>query len=313
MFFATIVVLCVLFGNGLASIPVHGTILGEDGRAVSAQLGFDIQDSSGRAISATGCLIGTPGCAAPGYGITIRVNTYLDATGSTNTHAYATTWSTVLPSNAAYVYLEAYPKGYGPYSATNETRYGHSYRRKMLVFYMALGAINVRLPLVCAAGGHTGSIQGVTYVNGVPVQYSRVATWSIAPDNNTPSPILGFTVGTTLKGGGYILPNLPSGQLYQILATPVGGATVHVFTTQNVPACGVLPVNIRATVAHALSNDSMSAAPDGSGSFPAWGVVLIVLGAVLVAVALIAVVAMVLRFRQQQLADSQTANAYVVM
>ncbi|HEU0129500.1 MAG TPA: hypothetical protein VFQ85_00735 [Mycobacteriales bacterium] len=196
---------------------VVGSISGQDRRFVDALIGFDVLDSSGRHL---GAKYGDSsfGCAGQrGYGLTLRVNGSLPATGSTTSGTKS--WKAVLPANATHMWIEVYPQAAG-YGGTDESRYGHTMRRKIPVPYGA--TVNLRLPLICSQGGSTGVINGFVSKGGVRVAADRVAAWSLAPDNNTPSPILGFNVGYAKSNGYYAIPNLPSGQTYTVQITKSG-------------------------------------------------------------------------------------------
>lgn len=236
----------VLVGLALVATPaqaagrtVTGTLYGSDGRAVDAFLGFDLKDSSGRTIDKNGCLATT--CGLHGYAITLRLNGTLGPAGSTNRTAYKTSWSITVPSNAARAYIEVYPFSAGTYGHTDESRYGHSYRRNVAIPYPV--RINLRLPLICPQGGTTGTITGRSTVGGAAAQLKRAATWSLASDNNTPSPILGWNVGTTTSSGTYTLPNLPAGQKYQVVVTAPNGQVKRYY---NVPvsSCRTTTLNV---------------------------------------------------------------------
>lgn len=202
-----------------AGRTLSGTILSSDGRAVSALLGFDLKDTKGRTLSATGC-VQSPACPVSGYGITSRINFNLGPDGSTDTGRWTTTWRVQVPAATARVFVEAYPAG-ARYTGTNESRYGHAYRRNLAVPYGA--PVTVRLPLVCARGGATGHINGYATVAGKRTQLKRVTTWSLGADDNRPTTILGWNVGTTEASGFWKLANLPVGQTYQVLATAPNG------------------------------------------------------------------------------------------
>ncbi len=201
-----------------ATRTVSGTIYGSDGRAVDAFLGFDLKDSSNRTIDRNGCLATT--CGLHGYGITLRLNGDLPATGAVDRTAHAVSWAITVPASTAHMFIEVYPFSAGTYGHTDESRYGHAYRRNITIPYPV--RINIRLPLVCGQGGTTGSITGRATVSGAPATLKRVATWSLGTDNNTPSPILGWNVGAAANGT-FTLPNLPAGQSYQVLATAPDG------------------------------------------------------------------------------------------
>lgn len=237
---------CVALLAGLVAVAapvqaagrvVSGTIYGADGRAVDAFLGFDLKDASNRTIDKSGCLATT--CGLHGYGITLRLNGSVPATGASPA-GHAVTWSITVPSNTAHMYIEVYPFSAGTYGKTDESRYGHAYRRNIAIPYPV--RINIRLPLVCSAGGTTGAISGRATVGGAPATLRRVATWSLGTDNNGPTPILGWNVGTA-SNGAFLLPNLPSGQKYQVLATSPSGAVKRYFDVQ-VNACRTTALNV---------------------------------------------------------------------
>jgi hypothetical protein len=194
-----------------ATRTVTGMIAGEDHRYVDALLGFDFVDSAGRHVDAKPGSA-TFGCTGVhGYGVTIRVNGSLPATGSTTSGTKY--WSVKVPANVTMAYIEVYPQAAG-YGGTNESRYGHALRRKMPIPYNK--TVLIRLPLICSVGGHVGWINGYVSKNGVRVKADRVAAWSMATDNNTASPILGWNIGSAATNGYYKIPNLASGQAYTV-------------------------------------------------------------------------------------------------
>ena len=80
---------------------MSGTIDGSDGRAVNALIGFDILDKNRRRIDMNGR------AAYSAYKI---INPTLPSTGGSRT-GRTTTWTlSGIPANAAYVYIEVYPK-----------------------------------------------------------------------------------------------------------------------------------------------------------------------------------------------------------
>lgn len=193
------------------SRTMNGTIQGADGRAVGSMLGFDVLDRYGRRIDARpgsstyGCVYGG------GYSTTVRVNFDLPATGSTTTGTKW--WKVTVPTNATHTYIEAYASG-PRYAGTDQTRYGNSMRRKIPVPYPA--TIHMALPVVCAAGGTTGAINGYTTYKGVRAKADRVAAWSMGTENNGNNPILGWNVGASADNGYYKINNLQSGQTYTV-------------------------------------------------------------------------------------------------
>jgi hypothetical protein len=213
-----------------ATKTVVGSISGQDRRFVDALIGFDVLDKYGKHIGATQGQ-SSFGCTGQrGYGLTIRVNRDLPATGSTTTGTKS--WKAVLPANATHVYIEVYPQAAG-YGGTDESRYGHSMRRKIPVPYNA--TVNLRLPLLCSLGGSTGVINGYVSKGGVRVAADRVAAWSMAADNNVPNPVLGFNVGYSKSNGYYAVPNLAGNQKYTVQITEAG--VMKQFYNVQVNAC----------------------------------------------------------------------------
>ncbi|MDT7570651.1 MAG: hypothetical protein QOE05_825 [Actinomycetota bacterium] len=221
-----------------AARTVTGTILGSDGRAVDAFIGFDLKDSSGRTIDKNGCL--ATRCGLHGYGITLRVNGDVPATGATDRTGHLVQWSITVPSATARMFIEVYPFSSGTYGKTDESRYGHSYRRNIAIPYPV--RINLRLPLICSQGGTTGAIAGRATVGGSAATLKRVATWSLGADNNGPTPILGWNIGTA-SNGTFLLPNLPAGQKYQVLATSPSGVVKRYYDVQ-VNSCRTTTLNV---------------------------------------------------------------------
>lgn len=213
---------------------LSGTVLGSDARRVNALVGFDFTDARGNHLGATygAANFGCPGVR--GYGVYLRLNPTLPATGgATGT----VSWSLRAPANATAVYIESYPKNTS--HLTDESRYGHALRRFGVP---AAASVTIRLPLICAQGGTTGGIWGYGYRNGVRARLDRIAAWSMAPDNNVANPILGFTVGAVATNGFYNLANLPPNQRYVVLAWQNGVQK----TIPNVPVypCRQTPLNI---------------------------------------------------------------------
>src|SRR5689334_21320997 len=134
-----------------AARTVTGTILGSDGRAVDAFIGFDLKNSSGQTIDRNGCL--ATRCGLHGYGITLRVNKDVPATGAADRTGHLVQWSITVPSATARMFIEVYPFSAGTYGKTDESRYGHSYRRNLPIPYPA--RINLRMPLICSQGGRS--------------------------------------------------------------------------------------------------------------------------------------------------------------
>ncbi|MCU1693810.1 MAG: hypothetical protein JWM64_2901 [Frankiales bacterium] len=199
---------------------LSGTLLGSDGRAVGALIGIDLHDASGRQITKDGC-VESRLCPVDGYAMNLRVNPDLGAEGSTDTRAWDTRWSVQVPANTASVYLEVYPQASG-FGGTDESRYGSTMRHAVAV--PTRGPVHLRLPLDrCDLGGTTGTIVGTATKGGRRVSVRRVVGWSLAADNNVGRPILGWNIEPPGPNGTFRLPNLASGQKYQVWVTTTAG------------------------------------------------------------------------------------------
>ena len=199
-----------------ATRTITGTIQGEDGRYVDAQLGFDLVRIVGDTKQHINGLPGSDryGCAGHhGYGYNLRVNRDVPATGSTT--AGTKSWKATIPANVNLVIIEVYPRAPGNPSPVDDSRYSGALRWKVPIPYGK--AIHIKLPRVCSAGGKTGYIAGKATKNGAPVKLDFVGAWSMATDNNSASPILGFRVGTSSDNGVWKVRNLASGQKYTVV------------------------------------------------------------------------------------------------
>ena len=215
--------LLIPLGGGTASadgsIFVGGEIDGSDGRAVNALIGIDLQDASGQVLDKNGC-VRSPDCPVNSYGVVVNVNRSLPSDGSSDTGTATIRWSAQLPSNTANIYIEVYPKNES--GVTTESRYGHAMRHNIQV--PTFEDIDLHLPLICTQGGTTGSVQGTAVKNGAPIGLKRAIAWSIDQYNATDRPTLGWNVGTSSSTDGtYTIPNLASGQRYQVWTTNTDG------------------------------------------------------------------------------------------
>ena len=221
---AALTALALLVGLLAAATPasaatktVTGDVLGSDGRAVDVFIGIDLQDSAGRALKSDGTR------STGGYAITMRINSGLGAEGSADRAGWVTRWAATVPSNAAKMFVEVYPRNAGQYGVTNDVRYGRNLRRFGVPG--SLSNVHLRLPLQCAKGGGTGAIAGVTKVGGVAKQVYRVSAFSIGADNNAMNPILGFNIGTSASNGTFTIPSLAPGTKYRVYAVRSQGGT----------------------------------------------------------------------------------------
>ncbi|MCU1693809.1 MAG: hypothetical protein JWM64_2900 [Frankiales bacterium] len=236
---------------GASDTVLSGTIAGADGKNVSALIGFDLRDDAGRQLAASGC-VESPSCPVDGYAITKRINFELGPYGNGDDDRWTDTWSVRLPEEASRVYVEVYPQG-ARYAGTDMRRYGASFRRNLPLPYPV--RVNLRLPLVCepAGGGPDGAgmVNGYAVDDGRRVPLKRVTAFSLEPDNNRPTPVLGTGTGQAESNGYYKLDNLASGvgagqsggQRYQLVATAVDGRVRRVYDVRIGP-CGRLYRNI---------------------------------------------------------------------
>jgi hypothetical protein len=105
---------------------------------------------------------------------------------------------------------------------TTESRYGHAMRHSIRV--PTDNAIDLHLPKICAAGGNTRDVRGTATKNGAPIGLKRAIAWSIDQYNALERPTLGWNVGTpNSTDGTYTIPNLASGQRYQVWTTTTEG------------------------------------------------------------------------------------------
>jgi hypothetical protein len=210
-----------------ATRTMTGTIEGSDGRAVNVMIAFDVHRRNGTKIDING---------GGGYSATISLNKQVPVTGAAKGPGKVTTWSLTMPSDAAYVYIEVYPKS--PHASgqpymqgpTSQYRYGQALRRAL-----PAGSRNValRLPLKCGfTGGVTGGIKGRVTKGGHLVQPDRVRAWSTATDSPANTKILGWNMGKSYASTGlyqghynYVVPNLAPGQGYTVWVTE-GGRTI---------------------------------------------------------------------------------------
>ena len=224
-----------------------GTVTGGDGHYVNVMLGFDIQDAGHNAIGQNGC------GGVHGYGAIDHLNYCLSGHGSAtsagvNVPAVPTcartastkNWSIQLPANAAYVYVEAYPKTTSStprYGTTDYSHYGMSYRRAIPVSG-AMTTTNLTMPTICMTGGPnmTGGITGRIFRNGVLWQAhgGQVDAWSIEASN---MPVLGMGIGTVNPGAGtYSINFLTVMSRYTLIAN-VDGVSKQ-FITGSLPIVG---------------------------------------------------------------------------
>ena len=238
---------------------VGGTVEGEDGRFVSAQVSIEIFTSGGQKIGMDGCSMGG------GYAATDLVNEksscclILPASGSETSpyHDGTRNWNLEktwringLPANAHTVWIETYTKKVGGQPNSDTSRYGHSIRRPVPVGDLSIDIVQ---PLRCGISNHgvtgsTGAISGSVYDNGRRVTASRVSAFATGADDGDGGGHLSFNVTGTHPSGGYKIDALAPGT-YSIFVT-ASGITRRVdgirvsdcgTTTQSVAVRGSVP------------------------------------------------------------------------
>jgi hypothetical protein len=206
---------------------ISGTVAGEDGRYVSAQVSFELFDDDGQLVDMDGCPRQTAA-----YPATVLVNNrgtccfVLPAVGSELSPFagvdLSTSWTlTGIPDNVAEIWIETYTKQAGGQPNSSTERYGHSIRR--LPFGDdGIAGVEIVQPLRCAAGGgsagSTGSLTGRVLRDGQVVTASRVSAFSTIPDDGNGGAHLSFNVSNVHPAGGYLIDALAPGT-YSIFVT----------------------------------------------------------------------------------------------
>jgi hypothetical protein len=213
-----------------AGKSISGTVQGADGRYVDVMVGYDVLDSAGRKIDM--------GNLKQGYSVIQRINHCVATSGSVGggvcpgtNKGITKNFSLKLPSNAAKVYIEVYPKapnstdwisvpGYTGVAtgSTNLTSYARTFRRAIPVGGPVTN-VGIVLPKVCnTPGGTTGSLVG--HINNIGA--GKITAWSMSPDGTRS---MGFSMGTINSAGNYRIDTLQSGQRYGVIAS--GSRTVN--------------------------------------------------------------------------------------
>lgn len=218
---------------------VGGTVKGQDGWDVNVQVSISIE-------TANGVQVGMDGCRTTAYAKYVFVNRLLSAEGAPHSSKTVNTWKfTGLPSNAAYVWIENYPRAPGnPQCSTcagpvDMRKYAKSMRRKVPV---NRGDVRLTLPLVCGRGGRTGKIWGhMTNSKNQPIQPDSIYAWSEAPDS--PTFLMGW--GTGAYANGYFsIDKLASDQTYVIWVSKRGYPTKRYYGVR-VNYCKTTPLWMR--------------------------------------------------------------------
>ncbi|MEQ1787746.1 MAG: hypothetical protein ABL966_11880, partial [Acidimicrobiales bacterium] len=226
-----------------------GTVEGEDGRYVSAQIGIELFDAAGRKLLMDGCVM-----TAGGYSKTVHTNVkpgnppccYIlpgagSATSPYNGYALSKAWSVSgIPSNAVTAWIEVYPKRAGASPNTDDSRYGRALRRPITLSNTSVG---IDLPLRCGLSGNgvngsTGAIQGRVYDNGVAVRATRVGAWTTDTDNG--QRILGWSLDAPTSSAYEVEPLAPG--TYSVIVT-ANGITKQLYNVR-VNACQTTQLNL---------------------------------------------------------------------
>jgi hypothetical protein len=189
--------------------PAHPTFIGgpiagyPDHRAVNAQLGVVITDSSGLPVDSDGHRYRTAGAHFCGlYSWCEFVNSDVAPTGSTDPGADYD-WGTCVAASVTAMHLEIYPKiRVRPYVlATNFTRYGAAAHYGQPITPGATNTIPLRLPVTYEAdhaNGITGSIGGYLKFRGNAIPASRITRVRAFSTGKGPQcGIEGFSPGVT--------------------------------------------------------------------------------------------------------------------
>jgi hypothetical protein len=192
---------------------ISGDVRGSDGKAVNVFIGLDVRDRYGRHIQLNGC----PG--GSGYTVYQHLNRGLPPSGGSIGQLR---WSQGLPANAATAWIETYPKNSS--GTTDTSYYGGSMRRKV-----AVGpGVNLRLPVVCGrTGGLTGGVHGYVTLHGRRIKADRAIAWSMYPDTDPRTKILGFAIGAAADNGFYSIYKLARNQRYDVRITVTNLANGH--------------------------------------------------------------------------------------
>jgi len=192
---------------------ISGSVRGSDGLAVNVFIGLDVLDRSGRHIKLDGCTGGS------GYTTYLHLNRTLPPSGGSSGQV---AWRVGLPANAATAWIETYPKNSS--GTTDTSYYGGSMRRKV-----AIGpGVNLRLPVVCGrSGGLTGGVHGYVTLHGNRIKADRAIAWSMYPDTDPRTKILGFAIGAGADNGFYSIYKLARNQRYDVRITVTNPANGH--------------------------------------------------------------------------------------
>ncbi|HEY2985875.1 MAG TPA: hypothetical protein VGJ38_17085 [Jatrophihabitantaceae bacterium] len=220
----------------VSSKYIGGTLIGQDGRDINAQIGLAVVDKYGK-------ILDLNGCRTPAYTVSIWMNKSVSGNGAVHTSATTRSWRlSHLPANAVKVWIEVWTRTNLPKSCAScdgpldTHRYGFVNRRAIPV---NKGTVRLMAPLHCGLGnGSTGTIQGtLTNKNGTKLSFGSIHAWSMLnPDGS--KPLQGWGQARR-KLGYYVIDALASGQDYVVWASYKGHSYkryhVMVKACQNVP------------------------------------------------------------------------------
>jgi hypothetical protein len=209
----------------VSSKYIGGTLIGQDGRDINAQVSLAVVDKYGKTIDRYGC-------RTAGYTASIWMNKRVSGNGAVHTSATTRNWRlSGLPRNAVKVWIEVWtrtstdtPGCAGCDGPLDTHRYGFVNRRTIPV---NTGTVRLMAPLHCGIGrGSTGNIQGtLTNKHGTKVSFGSIHAWSMLnPDGSKPLQGWGQAVR---KLGYYKIDALASGQDYVIRAHYMGRTYVR--------------------------------------------------------------------------------------
>lgn len=183
---------------------VGGSIAGyPDNRAVNAQIGVVVTDSSGAPVDTDGTRLGAAGAHFCGlYSWCEFVNKSIAVTGSTAPGADYD-WGACVAANVTAMHAEIYPKISVNWYAvrTDFTRYGAAAHYGQAVTKGATNTIPLRLPVTYEAdhaSGQTGTIAGYVKYRGKAVAATRITRVRAFSTGKGPQcGIEGFSPGAT--------------------------------------------------------------------------------------------------------------------
>jgi hypothetical protein len=245
---------------------ISGTVRGEDGRFVSAQVSFELFDAQGRLVNMDGCPRTSPAYPAtrlvnPAPPPLDQLELLLPGTGAISSpvtidgrsYGLSDTWSlSGIPNNVAEIWIETYTKRSGGQPNSTTERFGHSIRRVPLNPSGATTGVQVTQPLRCGltGGGRTGRTGGLTgrvFLDGRQVTPDRVDVFSTSPEDGNGGTFLSFNTITSHPAGRYFVDAISPGT-YAVFVTEAG--ITRRFDGLRVGACTTSTVDlaVRGTV-----------------------------------------------------------------